>query len=219
VPGDVDAIRGCLAWLDRLNRRVKQLAAAVQPILHIRTASPPARRVLLVRLQTQAEQAAAALEAGAHRRVVSARVAAYLDPLLADAAASCRSIGHLAADCNLEGPPPDWDAVAALLCDVELPRVRSPGVELGKLVELLTLTLAERGVLAPADPAPLWTQADSPARWAKVFGMSVRTLMRRLDDGRIRNVKHSSKSYQIDVNALPAKHRAKHLPPPGPPAS
>jgi hypothetical protein len=54
-----------------------------------------------------------------------------------------------------------------------------------------------------------WTPADTPARWAKLFGFSVRTLNRRFKDGSIRPKKLSTKSYQIAIDDLPAMHQPK----------
>lgn len=54
-----------------------------------------------------------------------------------------------------------------------------------------------------------WTPPDSPQVWAKLFRFSVRTLMRRFKEGRIRHRKLSSKSYQIAVADLPADHQRK----------
>ena len=53
------------------------------------------------------------------------------------------------------------------------------------------------------------TPADGPSQWAKLFGISVSTFMRRLKDGTIRHKKLSSKNYQIAITDLPAKHQAK----------
>jgi hypothetical protein len=53
------------------------------------------------------------------------------------------------------------------------------------------------------------TRPDSPARWAKVFGFSKDTLMRRIQDGIIRCKKLSTKSYQIAIDDLPADQKEK----------
>jgi hypothetical protein len=72
---------------------------------------------------------------------------------------------------------------------------------------------------APANPIPVaptaagesmeWTTADGPAQWAKMFGVSPTTFKRRLKDGSIRHKKLSTKSYQLAIDDLPAKHQAK----------
>src|SRR5262249_49190350 len=54
-----------------------------------------------------------------------------------------------------------------------------------------------------AERGPRWTPVDFLSRWARIFGVSARTLKRRLDDGTIRHLKHSSKLYQIAVEELP----------------
>jgi hypothetical protein len=63
----------------------------------------------------------------------------------------------------------------------------------------------------PDDPATeiQWTTADGLSQWAKLFGFSVTTLKRRFKDGTIKHKKMSSKSYQIAVADLPAKHQSK----------
>ena len=48
----------------------------------------------------------------------------------------------------------------------------------------------------------LWSKQDGPTQWAKKFGFSVDTLMRRFEDGTIRHKKLSTKSYQIHVDDL-----------------
>jgi hypothetical protein len=74
-------------------------------------------------------------------------------------------------------------------------------------------------VEAPANPIPVappaagepmeWTTADGPAQWAKMFGVSPTTFKRRLKDGSIRHKKLSTKSYQLAIDDLPAKHQAR----------
>lgn len=53
------------------------------------------------------------------------------------------------------------------------------------------------------DAPPEWSKPDGPKQWARVFGFSVDTLMRRFRDGMIRHKKFSSKSYSIHVDDLP----------------
>ena len=48
-----------------------------------------------------------------------------------------------------------------------------------------------------------WSQPDSPKQWARKFGFSTATLMRRFNDRMIRHKKLSSKSYCIHVDDLP----------------
>jgi hypothetical protein len=48
-----------------------------------------------------------------------------------------------------------------------------------------------------------WSKPDGPSQWAKAFGYSVDTLMRRFKAGTIRHKKETSKSYRIHVNDLP----------------
>ena len=48
-----------------------------------------------------------------------------------------------------------------------------------------------------------WSKADGPQQWAKKFGFSTDTLMRRFEDGTIRHKKLSSKSYRIHVDDVP----------------
>jgi hypothetical protein len=48
-----------------------------------------------------------------------------------------------------------------------------------------------------------WSKPDGPTQWAKKFGFSSDTLMRRFKAGTIRHKKLSSKSYCIHVDDLP----------------
>ena len=48
-----------------------------------------------------------------------------------------------------------------------------------------------------------WSEADGPKQWARKFGFSVDTLIRRFKDGTIRHKKFSSKSYAIHEADLP----------------
>jgi hypothetical protein len=50
-----------------------------------------------------------------------------------------------------------------------------------------------------------WSKADSPARWAKVFGVSWSTLKRRFEKQTIRNKKLTTKSYQVAIADIPSK--------------
>jgi hypothetical protein len=75
-------------------------------------------------------------------------------------------------------------------------------------------TAAGRSSAISGPPAPVsdsveWTTADSPSRWAKMFNVSPSTFKRWLDDGGIRHIKRSAKSYQIAIADLPAKYQAK----------
>ena len=74
-------------------------------------------------------------------------------------------------------------------------------------------------VETPSNPLPVapteagesmeWTTPDGPTQWAKLYGFSPTTFKRRLPDGSIRHKKLSSKSYQIAIADLPAKHQAR----------
>jgi hypothetical protein len=75
-------------------------------------------------------------------------------------------------------------------------------------------------VEVPSNPIPVtptqvgesmeWTTADGPSQWARMFDVSLTTFRRRLKDGSIRHKKLSTKSYQIAIADLPAKHQAKY---------
>jgi hypothetical protein len=56
---------------------------------------------------------------------------------------------------------------------------------------------------AKPDQEGPWSKPDGPRQWARVFGFSVDTLMRRFADGTIRHKKYSPKSYAIHVADLP----------------
>jgi hypothetical protein len=66
--------------------------------------------------------------------------------------------------------------------------------------------------LSADEPGPNgWSKADSPSRWAKAFGLGLKTLQRRIQEGKIRCKHLSVKSYQIAVDDLPASQKSKHL--------
>jgi hypothetical protein len=64
--------------------------------------------------------------------------------------------------------------------------------------------------VAPTEAAESmeWTTPNGPTQWAKLFGISPTTFKRWLKDGSIRHKKLSTKSYQIAIADLPAKHQA-----------
>ena len=55
-----------------------------------------------------------------------------------------------------------------------------------------------------------WSMPNSPTQWAKVFGWSYSTMLRRLEDQKIRNKKLSKRSYQIALDDLPTRHKDAH---------
>lgn len=59
------------------------------------------------------------------------------------------------------------------------------------------------GKTPPAQSDGPWSKADGPQQWAKKFGFSTDTLMRRFKDGTIRHKELSSKSYRIHVDDVP----------------
>ncbi len=59
-----------------------------------------------------------------------------------------------------------------------------------------------------ADGGP-WSTADTPARWAKLFKVSVRTFKRRTADGKIRAKHLSDRLYQVHLDDLPKQGAAK----------
>ncbi len=54
-----------------------------------------------------------------------------------------------------------------------------------------------------------WTSADGPTQWARIFGVSASTFMRRIKEKKIRHKQLSTKSYQIAIDDLPAAHQEK----------
>jgi hypothetical protein len=50
---------------------------------------------------------------------------------------------------------------------------------------------------------PEWSKADSPAKWAKRFGLSTKTFTKRVKDGTIRAKQLSDRLYQIALSDLP----------------
>jgi hypothetical protein len=64
-----------------------------------------------------------------------------------------------------------------------------------------------------------WTGTDSPARWAKKFGVSRATFVRHCKEGKIRNKRLSTKSYQIAVDDLPLIHQQPYRASPSAPPS
>lgn len=65
---------------------------------------------------------------------------------------------------------------------------------------------AERGPGASAESASdgPWSKADTPSRWAKRFGISRATFVRRVTDGKIRGKRLSSKSYLVHSDDVPS---------------
>jgi len=57
----------------------------------------------------------------------------------------------------------------------------------------------------PDIPDGPWSPPDSPASWAKRFGVSWDTLKRRFADGTIRHKKLTAKSYRIHLDDMPSK--------------
>ena len=76
--------------------------------------------------------------------------------------------------------------------------------------EVLRAKLEQEGLAventAKSDREGLWSQQDTPTRWAKVFGVSVDTIKRRFKDQTIRNTKLSARSYRVNLHDLPATH-------------
>jgi hypothetical protein len=83
------------------------------------------------------------------------------------------------------------------------PSEQTPAVSETLLVAQLSDIVAGQPATPPA--GTIWSEADTPSRWAKKFGFSTDTLMRRFKDGSIRHKKLSTKSYQIHVDDLPRK--------------
>lgn len=62
-----------------------------------------------------------------------------------------------------------------------------------------------RALATPDSPRePEWSEADSPSKWAKRFGVSLRTFIRRVEDKTIRVKKLSDRLYQVAIPDLPA---------------
>jgi hypothetical protein len=64
----------------------------------------------------------------------------------------------------------------------------------------------------PAVDEPKWTRAHLVAQWAKVFGLSRRTMGTRLKTQQVRNQKVSRQSYKIAVDDILPAHRKRFLP-------
>ena len=62
------------------------------------------------------------------------------------------------------------------------------------------------GIESTAERQPVWSQPDTPQRWARMFGVSVDTIKRRFKDGSIPSQKLSDRSYQVDVAYIPERH-------------
>lgn len=54
------------------------------------------------------------------------------------------------------------------------------------------------------------TTADSPSRWARLYGIGVKAFLSRCKEGKIRHKRLSSKSYQVAIDDLPAKHQSRY---------
>jgi hypothetical protein len=55
-----------------------------------------------------------------------------------------------------------------------------------------------------------WSIPETPSRLAKIFNLHRDTIVRRLKDGTIPNIKLSSRRYQVAVDSIPALHRDKY---------
>jgi hypothetical protein len=134
VPGNTQDIRRCLRWLERVDRRLRDMAGALEAALHAEALTPPARAVVRDRAIQQCHAfAELALEVG-YLVVVSRDVIARVEPLLlgtVDAA-------HRLADAVREGRLGD-EATGAYLS-----RLKAPGYELRKFSELLAHALMLR---------------------------------------------------------------------------
>jgi hypothetical protein len=51
------------------------------------------------------------------------------------------------------------------------------------------------------------SKPDGPKQWGRVFGFSADTFIRRCKAGKIRHIKHTSKSYSVHIDDLPATAR------------
>lgn len=92
----------------------------------------------------------------------------------------------------------DVDEMFMLIGDVLTPDFESTDIERESANALAKLETAGRN-----HGGIEWSAPDYPSQWAKRFGFSVDTLMRRFDKGVIRCKKLSTKSYCIHVDDLP----------------
>jgi hypothetical protein len=140
------------------------------------------------------------------------------------------AIHHLAHGDLLEvGPPPDWSPqfnvygyVSQLVRQSAGQCIQQTMVELpfdkGIVAATEALWTWRRENDSPShvgagNPGPRgWSKADSPSRWEKVFDCSWKTLARRIQDGKIRCLRLSTKSYKIAIDDIPPPHQAKYLP-------
>ena len=93
-----------------------------------------------------------------------------------------------------------YHALAAISPSLFKPQNQEWHGEADKLEQSL---LKARSAVSSAEEEQKWSKPDGPAQWAKEFGFSVDTLMRRFKEGAIRHKKLSSKSYCIHVDDLP----------------
>jgi hypothetical protein len=59
----------------------------------------------------------------------------------------------------------------------------------------------------PVPPGVDWSQPDTVARWAKVWGVSPRTMGKMLRTRKVRCQKLNRQAYQVAVDDIPAAHR------------
>lgn len=76
--------------------------------------------------------------------------------------------------------------------------------ELKVSLQVLEARLRAAGAKTPRYDHAVLTEPRAPRQWAKLFNMTWDTLKLRFEDGSIRNVRLSSKSYRVHVDDMPA---------------
>ena len=65
---------------------------------------------------------------------------------------------------------------------------------------------------APEPAAVVWSKPDSPKNWCRLFGFSLTTFKRRINNGKLRVIFLHSKCYRIDVQDLPPDYLDQQTP-------
>jgi hypothetical protein len=133
VFGDLESIKKCMEWFDRLTSRVESLIEDLARTNDVERFGAPARAVILSRLQYSAEALQKELEDTQYTTIVTRRVIGWAEPLLKEAAVATQKLAVSAS----RGIPPldvrhDWVSAIQL-----------PKGELAHLGKLLVVRMAE----------------------------------------------------------------------------
>jgi hypothetical protein len=137
VPGGAKGIEECLAWVERLDRLVRDLGADLNPALDVDPLPNPAKKVVLARVERSARSLWAALDDKHYQSVVSEDVTSWLAPLLKAAADACLHLAGVSL-ANLRKPQPG--SLPPEFVKRTVTRIDVISGELGRFQKLLLMT-------------------------------------------------------------------------------